>query len=457
MNEIKELWASFQKQKIFPYACALGRTGLWYLLFFLMVRGILTLLSGSFWAATSRNYASPSEYFGTAASAVLLACELILAVLLLNTVILSFALFAKNEREVFLAQYGQAPENYDKRAERRRLLRSPAFLAECAALFLLFLLLPFWNGFSRLFVLLLGDVSRFSFLIRLLQASVFGAAAFFLNLHAHLDAREYWLELPSKLMQSNLWESMEKKKLKTYHPLRLLWRLVKNFLIYAASAIVFPTVLVAFASILGILRLLLFSMGAILLIGFLFSFNYITALIRRKKFLKGLKKVCAEKGFVIDAIRHPYRSVFRETAECNLSITANGRRYHARLITCIRKSSQLIFSADGSFSRAAPIRIPMARMVMRGGFVQGVDRGNGDDRELLRFETQADYTFEADGEKLLLLNPPPKFVKITHDGITIDADNGDRVGEYTIYAANAFLRALERDAVADPRKRIRRD
>lgn len=445
--EWNELWGQAKKHKSFPYLCALGRTGLWYLIYCFVSKAILVVLGASFWLPSSKNYAAPSEYFSTAAPVVLLVCELIITVLILNTVILSFALFAQNEREVFLAQYEQNAENYNKREERRRLLHSPVFLAEGIALFLLFLILPSWDGFSRLFNMLFADASRFSFLIRLLQALVFGTAAFFINLHGHLDAREYWLELPSKLMKKSLWQSMSQKKWLSYHPLRLVLRLFKFFLIYFASACVFFHVLVAFTSILAFLSLLLFSVGAVLIVGLLFSMNYIAALIRRKKLLKSLKKLCREKNFSIEEIRHPYLSVFRETSEYNLSIFANGQRYQARLISCIRKGSQLIFSEDGTFSRVAPIRVPMARMVVQRGYVQGIDRGNGDDRELLRFETQANYTFEADGKKLLLLNPPPKFVKIAYKGITRDADNGDHIGDYTIYSANAFLRALERDAV----------
>ena len=446
-SEWNELWGQIKKHKSFPYLCALGHTGIWYLVYWFMSKAIIVILSSCFWAPTSQNYVSPSEYFFNAAPAVLLACELILTFFILNSVILSFSLFAKNEREVFLAQYEQNAENYNKREERRRLLRSPIFLVETISLFLLFLMLPAWNGFSRLFNMLFTNASSFSFLIRLLQAVVFGTLAFFINLHGHLDAREYWLELPSKLMKKSLWQSMSHKKWISYHPLRLALRLFKFFLIYLATAYVLPTVLVAFCSILSILALVLFSVGAILIVGLLFSMNYIVALLRRKKFLKSLKKLCREKNFSIEEIRHPYLSVFRETSEYNLSISANGQRYQARLITCIRKGSQLIFSEDGSFSRSAPIRVPMARMAVSRGYVQGIDRGNGDDRELLRFETQADYTFEADGKKLLLLNPPPKFVKIAYKGITRDADNGDHIGDYTIYSANAFLRALERDAV----------
>ena len=113
----------------------------------------------------------------------------------------------------------------------------------------------------------------------------------------------------------------------------------------------------------------------------------------------------------------------------------------------------MIFDTKGMFTRIKIFRIPFPRLgtpqggVARGRFIQGIDRGTGDDRELFRVSAEVDYTFEAPGKKLLILNPPARFVKISSHGSLKDADNGDQVGKYTIYASNAFLRALDRNAL----------
>ena len=113
----------------------------------------------------------------------------------------------------------------------------------------------------------------------------------------------------------------------------------------------------------------------------------------------------------------------------------------------------MVFDTKGMFTRIKIFRIPFPRLgtpqggVARGRFIQGIDRGTGDDRELFRVSAEVDYTFEAPGKKLLILNPPTKFVKISHQGTTKDADNGDRVGEYTIYSSGSFLRTLDRNAI----------
>ena len=182
-------------------------------------------------------------------------------------------------------------------------------------------------------------------------------------------------------------------------------------------------------------------------IGLLLSTNYLGALLKRRKFLKKLKKWCKENGYTLDDLNHPYLSVFREFDHYTFSLFANGQRYYARVITCINRGNYMIFDEKGIFTRIKLFRIPLPRIGGAGRYVQSFDRGTGEDRKLFRITSEVNYTFEADGKKLLILNPPAKFVKISHKGALKDADNGDHVGDYSIYTSNAFLRALDRNAV----------
>ena len=83
-------------------------------------------------------------------------------------------------------------------------------------------------------------------------------------------------------------------------------------------------------------------------------------------------------------------------------------------------------------------------MASAGGYVQATDFGSGDELELFGFTSEIDYTFEADGEKILLLNPTPRRVLKKSDKHTAEMDNGDKIGEYTVYTGNAFLRLIDR-------------
>jgi hypothetical protein len=209
-----------------------------------------------------------------------------------------------------------------------------------------------------------------------------------------------------------------------------------------------PIILIMFASVFALLILFLTSVGVLAIIGLVLSFNYLGALRKRHKLFKSLKKLCEQNGYKLEELTHPYLSIFRETDGYTFSLYANGQTFYARVISCINRSNYMIFDTQGKFTRVKLFRIPLPRMgVARGGFVQGINRGSGEDRELFRITSEVDYTFEANGKKILILNPPAKFVKISHLGTAKDADNGDHVGEYSIYSSGAFLRALDRNAV----------
>ena len=391
-----------------------------------------------------------SEYFNNAATPILLSCELILTFLILNTVLLTFSMFSRSERTAFLEN---ATEDYNKKEERKKLLRSPYFLTETIVLTCLLFLIPCSDTVESIFVLWLGEGVLQPALIRLIQGCLFGIPAFFINIYGHMDARAYWLELPARLAKNSLWKSMSVKKKQSYSYFRMALRLVMYAIIYIFAGMLLPSLLVAFASVVAVLILVLASAGVLTVIGLILSFNYLGALSKRRKFYKKLKKMCEENGFELKELNHPYLSVFRETEGYTFSLCAHGQTYYARVISCINRGNYMIFDTKGMFTRVKLFRIPFPRLgtpqrgVARGRFIQGIDRGTGDDRELFRVSSEVDYTFEAPGKKLLILNPPAKFVKISHQGLAKDADNGDHVGEYTIYSSASFLRTLDRNAI----------
>ena len=52
----------------------------------------------------------------------------------------------------------------------------------------------------------------------------------------------------------------------------------------------------------------------------------------------------------------------------------------------------------------------------------------------------------------MIINPVPKRVIRKVEGYSVDADNGDKIGEYQIFTGNAFLRSLKMESVAFDRK-----
>ena len=436
-SEWKEAWIQFRKSRIYPYAHTIARTALMYLIYALTTSIVLLQLDKSF-------RSDAADFFGVGAELALIIIQLIMSLLILNTVLLSFSVFSRSEREDFLKN---RTGDYDKKAERKKLLQSPYFLTETVALLFLLLFFPCSDSVSNLFSLWLGENAPHPLLIRLIHEVLFGVPAILINLYGHLDARAYWLELPHRLAKNTIWKSSAKKKKQSYSYFRLTCRLMGYFLIYLIAGRLLPAVLMMFASLL-VLMIFLFTSAAVLtVIGLIFSANYLGAMLKRRKFFKKLKQLCLQNGFTLNEVMHPYLSVFRETEGYTFSLSADGQTYFGRVISCVNRGNYMIFDEKGVFSRVKLFRIPFPRLAAARRYVHSIDRGTGEDRELFRVTTEVNYTFEADGKKLLILNPPSRFVKISISGSLKDADNGDHVGKYSIYSSNAFLRALERNAV----------
>lgn len=437
MSEFKEVWAEFKEKKCYPYVRTAVRTVLIYGIFAFILWATVMQVRVGFTGDVE-------SYFDKWTLPLRLSVELLWSFLILNTVLLTFAMFSRSERISFLEN---RTGEYNKKEERKKLIRSPYFATEVLTLCILFWIAPCNESVQALFLLLPAEKTPHPALIRLIQTPVLAIPSFFIDLYGHMDARAYWLELPERLSKGSIWKSMDRKKKQSYSYFRMVGRLVIYFVIYVIAGKLLPTVLVMIASVLGLMIFLAASAGVLAAIGLLLSTNYLGALLKRRKFLKKLKKWCLENGYTLDDLNHPYLSVFREFDHYTFSLFAHGQRYYARVITCINRGNYMIFDEKGIFTRIKLFRIPLPRIGGAGRYVQSFDRGTGEDRELFRITSEVNYTFEADGKKLLILNPPAKFVKISHKGSLKDADNGDHVGDYSIYTSNAFLRALDRNAV----------
>ena len=107
----------------------------------------------------------------------------------------------------------------------------------------------------------------------------------------------------------------------------------------------------------------------------------------------------------------------------------------------------MYLSDEGICERVFAVKIPQPRLTRTRGYVQSYNMGDGSDRDLFHVTSEVDYRFEADGRKVVLLNPVGKFVYKKIRGQSAEMDNGDVIGDYAFYTGNAFLRALMRDAV----------
>ncbi len=378
-----------------------------------------------------------------------IAFELILLLLMLNSVILTFAIYNRAERKRFLTGINDGIEDLDPKKERGRLLHTGVFWTELLTLFVLFVLFPMPWGFSDLTKVwpLLHNAP--AILKNTVIFLIFAVSTFLITLHSCVDAKKMWIEIPGRLMQHKIWMSLEKKSKRKFSYFSMMIRLVGYLLIYGVIVPMYVMIPGFFASVFRLALTMSFEpvfIGIFIAIVLLFYFRTFHT---RVKFIRRLKKTCKRNGFRLLKLHRPYRSIFRDGKGYNFAILANGIEYDCRVLASVKKSNKMILSDDGTCTRAMSVHIPTPALTQTRGYVQSVNRGNGDDREIMRMQSSVDYTFEADGKKVLIINPVPKRVIASVQGVEKDMDNGDKIGEYSVFTGNAFLRLLERLAKKD--------
>jgi len=372
---------------------------------------------------------------------VLFISELLLTVLMLNTMLGAFSIYNRRDREAFLAAH---PVEYDKATERSAILHSKHFWIEVASFALCILIFGVFveyrtmlKAFSFQFPKYLPDV--------LLVVFHF-AALLGLKIFSAIDARDYWHDLPRRLMKKSLTVSLNDKKKNAYGYWRMILRLVFSTALYYVAGMVITYVIVAGFSMTAIVAVLIFTPSIFLIVLAIIAVFYLRTLRARVKFIKKLKRICKERDFELIELKRPYRSIFRDAHnDYNIAVKVGERTFYCRLIACVNRGNKYTFKTDGTLVRARMIHMPKPpRMVGVRGFIQTADYGNGDELELFGITSEIDYTFEADGEKVILLNPVPRRVRKQSGVLIGEMDNGDRMGEYSIYTGNAFLRYIDR-------------
>ena len=420
----------------YPYAMVLLRGGAQYAAYALMAYLTVPRFRSEF-LSTADGAIAMASYF-------CVALELVLLGLMLNSVLLTFSIYHRIDRERFLKAYTQ--DTYDAKAEKKRLVRDPLLWLEISVLWLLFALFPVY-GYRRMFVLL-PFLSISPLLQHVILIAVFAVASFLILMYTRLDARNYWFELPGRLMKHRVWMSMSKKKERKYGFVSFLLRLLGYALLYWFALPMVTMVVAVLISMLGIVTFIVITPLLFVPILLVIACFYIHALRYRRKFVKKLKKLCKEQGFELFDCKHPYRSIFHDSKGYTFGITANGKTYYCRLIASVKRGNRMILDDEGSCTRIHTLlRTFQARLTRAGGFVQAEMPTKDEDRDVLSFTSVIDYRFEADGEKVLILNPVAKKVLRKIQNTTREVDNGDRIGGYWVYTGNAFLRGLESDRI----------
>ena len=380
------------------------------------------------------------DYF----SHILTVIELFLTFSILHSFILTFAIYNRLERREFLETHSV---EFDKKEVRRAICKDQGMWIELLVLQVILLLHPSNWGFFAVFAWIPGADSWHMMYRELFLVPISFAAVFVFELNARISARTVWVESPARLQQKRIWQSMAIKKRRHYDLWHMLRRLLLHIAIYTVSIVFMPFLMQVVYNVLMILTTVLFNLWLWLVVAVWILWICLRAFWTRFRFIRKLKRECRKYEYEILSIKGAYRAVLCDFQSYTLAIKAHGKLYYCRLLSSIKRSNNVHIREDGTLVRVFALRIPRLRFVnMYGG--GNFSSGPNEDRTLEFFAhaSVTDYTFEADGNKILILNPAARRVYFEGaNGKLASIDNGDHIGEYTVFTGNAFLRALERD------------
>ena len=245
---------------------------------------------------------------------------------------------------------------------------------------------------------------------KFIALSVFLPILFIIALLSHLSAYGYWWRCSNQMFYG------KKVIIKNALTIALTYTIGEFFIINA---------LAFFDSNKHIIKQLLTYKTLIALlipIILITAYIYLRALFKRNKCIKQLIKICCEKGYALTGIQYPYRSVFKVCEGESFKVGIGNKTYSCKFI--------------GTLDSLTPLALyPNGTMVFL-------------DKNPFKVTTIYKFAYKSDCPQILVLNPTPRHVYAHQEGNRLaKVDNGDRVGNYKLYTATAFLRALELDVL----------
>ncbi len=166
---------------------------------------------------------------------------------------------------------------------------------------------------------------------------------------------------------------------------------------------------------------------AALIVFAVFVLSYLRLLIKRRSFIQRLKKVVEENKIDISEIANPYRSLFGLVQGEDFNFTRGGKKYACKLLHARRRGTPMFISEGGICTFVHTLIVFKIK--------------------IFSYNTTFKFDFDADGQKLIIINPVPNDIMNAYDGSVTTLDNGDVIGGYKIFTASGFLNALERNCI----------
>ncbi len=159
----------------------------------------------------------------------------------------------------------------------------------------------------------------------------------------------------------------------------------------------------------------------------LFLARRINAFIKRKFFVKEIKRICKEKNYSVSEIKCGLSDIVSVNKENDFEIVIDGNKYSCKFIPCIKSTVPLILRENGL-----------------GNFVHAFVFAYV---QWWQYHTKFNFGWESDCKKILIISPSSKFIYQVVDRSLKELDNGDFVGDYRVYTGGSFLRSVERNCL----------
>lgn len=159
----------------------------------------------------------------------------------------------------------------------------------------------------------------------------------------------------------------------------------------------------------------------------LLAIKYVRVLLKRRKFIKNLKKSCFSNKFKLSKINRPYLSLLKNCDDANFTVEAHGKKYACRLLSGKERSVGMILFDDGEGVYKHTIKL------------RGI--------EIYTNYRQFTYGYESEFVKCVVVTSMPAKVMRGEGEKKANLFTGDRIGEYYYFEPQAFINSLERDCM----------
>ena len=219
-------------------------------------------------------------------------------------------------------------------------------------------------------------------------------------------------------------------KRKKYGFLHFAKRCMLVIIIYCLGAFAAPIVIECVANNYRIILIVLSKLWVVIPVFIAIKFvfflaRYARAVKKRKVFFEKISALCDQKNVRFEQNSGIFPLEDKNNNEADFSIEYLGERYECKFIYSLKRGAKMSLTDKGEGSNIYDYRLGQVH--------------------LFRSVTTFRYDFEGSAQKVLIILPTPQKVMRAEGGRHLEI--GDKVGEYTVYTATAFLNALERDCL----------